>query len=205
MKRNIRRLPCPAQDKLLEGGDGGCAVAPAFPEGKSLKLKRTASLVVQPGGRPQFHRWQRGAGAAIWEHPYGEAPTESKASRGRLRLIGVKFTISYFMPNATSYLAIIGDIKPERAKKYFGAWERERFPGNFQAPGPSEPVVAFVDKRGSAVGHRYHLSGEPEARHRSHVIITTVLLNTLLGRRPQQPFEASIFGKIKAIPAGFVP
>ncbi len=86
-------------------------------------------------------------------HPYGEVQMANHIDNITIEDCK-KYYSDYFRPNI-SYLVIVGDIQPEKAKemaiKYFGSWEkkevtRKDFGG---AQGISGVRVAFVNKPGA--------------------------------------------------------
>jgi len=87
------------------------------------------------------------------DHPYGELTTE--ATVGNITLDDLNgYYSTYFKPNI-SYLAIVGDIKKDEAKKlvekYFGKWKKGEVAKNTFAT-PSQPLlakVAMVDRAAS--------------------------------------------------------
>jgi len=87
------------------------------------------------------------------DHPYGEITTEETMEN--ISLEDTKnFYETYFKPNV-SYLAVVGDINLEEAKKlvkeYFGDWEKGDVPEhNYEFPEqPKATEVAFVNKPGA--------------------------------------------------------
>jgi len=117
-------------------------------------------------------------------HPYGELTTEETVENITTDRIQA-FYKTYFKPNI-SYLAIVGDIEPAKAKtlaeKYFGEWERgdvliESFP---DAKRPDMRQVGFVDKTG-AVQSVVRLTYPIELKPGSKDAIAASLMNTLLG------------------------
>lgn len=86
-------------------------------------------------------------------HPYGEVMTRETLENVTVEDCKTYYN-TYFKPNI-SYLAIVGDIKPRKAKKmveqYFGDWQRGDVPSHeYETPErPSEPLVAIVDRETS--------------------------------------------------------
>jgi len=117
-------------------------------------------------------------------HPYGNVTTEISVKKITLDACKAYYQ-NYFRPNI-SYLVIVGDIVPGKAKelaeKYFGSWERKEVQ-DIAHPTPQPPQktqVAFVDKPGavqSVIRVTYPVvltPGAPDA-------IKANVLNTLLG------------------------
>ena len=172
------------KDKLLEVM-ADVLLHPSFPEEEfeKLKKKRLSGLSFQKDD-PNYIAGSVAKVLRFGGHPYGEVPTEQ--SIGAITADRCKaYYENYFMPNC-SYLAIIGDIKPEEAKKiaeqYFGEWEKGTLSKDFfeRPEVPSEPVVAFVDKPGavqSVINITYPVNLKPGTED----VIATNVLNTLLG------------------------
>jgi zinc protease len=86
-------------------------------------------------------------------HPYGEVQMASHIDNITIEDCK-KYYADNFRPNI-SYLVIVGDIQPEKAKemvvKYFGSWEKKDVPS--KDFGHAQPVsgvrVAFVNKPGA--------------------------------------------------------
>ncbi len=159
---------------------------PTFPEEEFEKLKRqTLSALAQAKEDPnsiasnvaQVLRYGK-------NHPYGELTTEETIENitpDRLQA----FYKTYFKPNI-SYLAIVGDIEPAKAKmlaeQYFGKWEKgdiliQGFP---DAKRPDTRQVDVVDKTG-AVQSVLRVTYPVELKPGSDDAIAASLMNTLLG------------------------
>ncbi len=118
------------------------------------------------------------------DHPYGELVTEGSVEKITLDKCK-EYYKTYFRPNV-AYLAIVGDIDAEEAKKmvgkYFGAWEKSEVPTySYKTPeAPSSRKMAFVDKPGavqSVISVTYPVNlkpGTPEA-------IKSRVMNQVLG------------------------
>ncbi|MCB0640285.1 MAG: insulinase family protein, partial [Phaeodactylibacter sp.] len=128
---------------------------PSFPEEQFEKLKKqTLSGLAQAKEDPNAIASNVASVLRYGEgHPYGRIETE--ASIQKLTLDQCKsYYQDYFKPN-TSYLVVVGDIKPEEAKalakQYFGSWKKGTIKSsNFATPEkPDEARVAFVDKAGA--------------------------------------------------------
>lgn len=87
------------------------------------------------------------------KHPYGEIVTEETVGNITLEKCKQYYSV-YFKPNV-AYMAVVGDITVEEAKKnvekYFGTWKKGDVPTNkYRTPqGPTNTKVAFVHKEGS--------------------------------------------------------
>ncbi len=128
---------------------------PAFPEEELEKSKKRAlsnlkSLSTNPeaiAGRVQD--------VLLYgkDHPYGEIQTSEHVDNITIADCK-KYYQDYFRPNI-SYLVIVGDITPEKAqekaKAYFGSWEKRQVPGQkFETSTDIAGVsVAFVEKPGA--------------------------------------------------------
>ena len=173
------------QDKLLEIMSD-VLLNPAFAEEEFEKVKqqRLSGLAYQQdnadfiaGNVAQVLRFGN-------DHPYGEIATERTLDNTNLDRCKDYYS-KYFKPNI-SYLAIVGDIKLDEAKKaaekYFGTWERgEVGTGFFKRPeAPAQAQVNFVDKPGavqSIIRITYPLNLKPG----SEDAILANLVNTILG------------------------
>lgn len=86
-------------------------------------------------------------------HPYGEVQTADHVNNITIADCK-KYYQDYFRPNI-AYLVIVGDITPavakEKAKKYFGSWEKRQVPGQkYETSTEVTGVrVAFVEKPGA--------------------------------------------------------
>ena len=87
------------------------------------------------------------------DHPYGVVTTEVTTENTTLATCKSYYQ-DYFKPNI-SYLVIVGDIDPEKAKdlakEYFGAWKKDNvLRTKFAQPqSPEDARVCFVDKPGA--------------------------------------------------------
>mgnify|MGYP005844243397 CR=1 FL=1 len=87
------------------------------------------------------------------DHPYGEIMTEETVENVNLEDTK-NFYNTYFKPNV-SYMAVVGDINLEEAKKlmkqYFGDWEKGDVPTHdYEFPEqPKVTEIAFVNKPGA--------------------------------------------------------
>lgn len=128
---------------------------PTFPEEELAKLKKQtmSGLTSAKTSADQISGYISAIMTYGKDHPYGEPATEETTeaiSRDDL----VSYYNGYFRPN-TSYLVIVGDITPEKAKsqanKYFGQWQAKEIDRKAYAK-PVQPngnVVAFVPLRGA--------------------------------------------------------
>ena len=117
-------------------------------------------------------------------HPYGELATEETVEN--ITLDHCKsFYNTYFKPNI-SYLVIVGDIKPDEAKKvakqYFGSWEKGTVTNEYPVMPefPKATTVDFVAKAG-AVQSVIALTYPVELRPGSENDIKARVMNTLFG------------------------
>jgi len=118
------------------------------------------------------------------EHPYGEMMTETTVEN--IMLDDCKnYYNTYFKPNG-SYMVVVGDISPSKAKKqvekYFGTWEKGDMPEHdYEMPKlPEANEVAFVDKAGavqSVIRITYPIDLKPGADD----VIPGRVMNSILG------------------------
>lgn len=162
------------------------ALNPSFPEAEFDKLKKqTISGLESAKDNPE------GVGATVFNsvlygknHPYGEEATVTTAEGVKLSDC-IEYYKQYWMPN-TAYLAIVGDIKPKKAKKlakkYFGKWEMGTPVNNtFEAPAqPSAPRIAFVNKE-SAVQSVLNIGNTIDLKPGHPDIVKLRLANQILG------------------------
>ncbi len=126
------------------------------------------------------------------DHPYGEVETDE--TLGNITLQKCKnYYSTYFAPNI-SYLAVVGDITPQKAKalitKYFGSWKKKDVPRfTYKTPtAPKEREVALVDRENSVqsvidVSYPIRLKlGDPD-------LIKATVANTILGGGVFRLFE----------------
>ena len=118
------------------------------------------------------------------DHPYGEIVTEETVNNITLEKCKEYYN-NYFKPNA-AYLIIVGDIKPDAAKKlaekYFGSWKKGAVPtSDFAKPTPPETTtIDFVNKSG-AVQSVINVTYPVEFKTGSPDAIKASVMNTLLG------------------------
>ncbi len=128
---------------------------PTFPEEELAKLKKKtlSGLTSAKTSANDISGYISAIMTYGKEHPYGEPATEETTEAiTRDDLVG--YFNGYFRPN-TSYLVIVGDITPEKAKsqanKYFGQWQAKEIDRKSYAKpiAPNGNVVAFVPLRGA--------------------------------------------------------
>jgi zinc protease len=125
-------------------------------------------------------------------HPYGEAETDETLDNITLQKCKDYYS-TYFAPNI-SYLAVVGDITPQKAKalvtKYFGNWKKKNVPTfTYKTPiAPKEREVALVDRENSVqsvidIAYPIQLKlGDPD-------LIKATVANTILGGGVFRLFE----------------
>ncbi|HMQ48063.1 MAG TPA: insulinase family protein [Saprospiraceae bacterium] len=173
------------QDKLLEIMSD-ILLNPSFPadEFDKLKKKEISNLAYQKDN-PSFMAGNVAKTVNYGsDYPYGEVVTD--ASLEKVALEDCKsYYSTYFKPNI-SFLAIVGDVELEAAKKlaakYFGTWKQGEIDKPFfQRPkAPQATKVAFADKPGavqSVIQVTYPINLKPGTEE----AIKTQVLNTLLG------------------------
>ena len=118
------------------------------------------------------------------DHPYGETETDQTLDNITLQKCKDYYS-EFFAPNI-SYLAVVGDIKPDKAKslveKYFGSWKKKEVPTfTYKTPtAPKKREVAFVDRENavqSVIDVAYPIQlklGDPD-------LIKATVMNTVLG------------------------
>ncbi len=118
------------------------------------------------------------------DHPYGEIMTEQTVKNITLKMCRDYYN-TYFKPNI-SYLAVVGDITPEKAKeyaeKYFGSWQKGDVP-HLKYKTPKAPLitkVALVD-RPSAVQSVVHIGYPIKLPKNSPDVIPATVMNNILG------------------------
>ncbi len=118
------------------------------------------------------------------DHPYGEMTTETTVEN--ITLDDCKnYYEQYFMPNG-SYMVVVGDVSPAKAKKqvekYFGSWEKGEMPTHeYEMPAmPEATEVAFVDKAG-AVQSVIRITYPVDLKPGEDDVIPGRVMNSILG------------------------
>ncbi len=118
------------------------------------------------------------------EHPYGEIMTEESVKSVTLEMCK-NYYDTFFKPNI-SYLVMVGDITPEKAKeyaeKYFGSWQKGDVP-HYSYKFPKAPLItkiAVVDRPG-AVQSVVHIAYPVKLKRNSKDVIPAKIMNALLG------------------------
>ncbi|MCB9275504.1 MAG: insulinase family protein [Lewinellaceae bacterium] len=173
------------QDKLLEVMSD-VLLNPTFPEEEFAKVqKQRLSNLAYQKDRADFVadnlsdvlRYGKG-------HPYGEIITEKSLQSITAERCKAYYD-TYFKPNI-SFLAIVGDVKLEDAKKaaekYFGKWEKGEVNKEFyvRPEAPAKAQVDFVDKPGavqSSIRVTYPVNLKPGTQD----AIVANMVNTILG------------------------
>ncbi len=118
------------------------------------------------------------------DHPYGEYSSEESIENVTLSKCKEYYT-TYFRPNV-SYMAVVGDITLEEAKKnvekYFGEWKKGKVPSyEYKTPkSPSKTQVAFVHKEGltqSSINITYPI----DLKKNNPDVIKATIMNSILG------------------------
>ncbi|MBL4593216.1 MAG: insulinase family protein [Flavobacteriales bacterium] len=118
------------------------------------------------------------------KHPYGEIVTEETVDKITLAKCKEYYT-TYFRPNV-AYMAVVGDITLEEAKKnvekYFGAWKKGDVPTHkYRTPmAPSKTTVAFVHKEGSTQSV-INITYPINLKHNSPDALKAKIMNAILG------------------------
>ena len=126
------------------------------------------------------------------DHPYGETETDETLDNVTLQKCKDYYS-KFFAPNI-SYLAVVGDIKPDKVKslieKYFGNWKKKDVPTfTYKTPtAPKKREVALVDRENavqSVIDIAYPIQlklGDPD-------LIKAAVMNTILGGGVFRLFE----------------
>ncbi|NQX99480.1 MAG: insulinase family protein, partial [Flavobacteriales bacterium] len=118
------------------------------------------------------------------KHPYGEITTGKTVEKITLEKCKEYYT-TYFRPNV-SYMAVVGDITVEEAKKnvekYFGSWKKGDVPTHkYRTPqAPAKTTVAFVHKEGSTQSV-INITYPINLKHNSPDVIKAKIMNSILG------------------------
>lgn len=172
-------------DKLLEVM-ADVVKNPTFPKEELDKLKtQEKSSIQQEQSQPSAIRSNvRKAVTYGKDHPYGEIETKETVARVKASDCE-KYYEKYWNPG-NSYLAVVGDVKPEEAEKMirsrFGDWEEGEAPTHeYEQPQPPEEnLVALADKEG-AVQSNLSLCYPVELQPGSKDIMSVKLMNSILG------------------------
>ncbi len=118
------------------------------------------------------------------DHPYGEMMTKATAESIQLEDCKTYYN-NYWVPN-DSYIAIVGDIKPEKAKelitKYFGTWKTANVPKNvYDMPEPAKAMQISIVNKESAVQSVVTIGNVIELKPGSPDEVTLRLANQILG------------------------
>ncbi|MEQ8704561.1 MAG: pitrilysin family protein [Phaeodactylibacter sp.] len=159
---------------------------PVFPEEEFDKLlqQRISSLALQTSDPGYISSTVSDVLRYGAEHPYGEIETKSTLENIKLEDLKTYYQKN-FKPNI-SYLALIGDIKPDEAKalaeEHFGSWEKGNVAREFYARPkvPEAAQVALVNKDAatqSVLNITYPVNLKPGT---DDAIVANVL-NTILG------------------------
>ncbi|MDP2424211.1 MAG: insulinase family protein [Bacteroidales bacterium] len=125
-------------------------------------------------------------------HPYGVNVTEKSLENITIDMCS-KFFETFYKPNIT-YMAIVGDIKFDEAKKlvekHFGYWKAGEIP-SMSYPAPKPPLgtrVAIVD-RPNAVQSTINVSFPAELKPGSEDAIAARVMNSILGGSTSRLFN----------------
>ena len=158
---------------------------PAFldTEFEKVQQQQLSNLALQQS-KPDFVAKNVGTVLCFDDHPYGDVVT--RESLQNITLEDCKsYYKTYFKPNI-SYLAIVGDIDVDTAKKlaeqYFGEWEKgEVLKEFFKKPAPpSSSEIDFVQKDG-AVQSIINITYPVNLKPGTDDAIVASILNTALG------------------------
>ncbi|MFB6257422.1 MAG: M16 family metallopeptidase [Flavobacteriales bacterium] len=159
---------------------------PSFPKKELEKLKKQKkSNIQQEKSTPSAMRSNvRKAVTYGKDHPYGEVETKKSVKNVKGSDLRSHYK-KYWRPN-TSYLAVVGDVKPKKAEEmvrsHFSEWKKGEVPTHeYEDPKPpSKNKVAVVDKAGAvqtALSLTYPVNLEPGAKD----VLPVKLMNSILG------------------------
>ena len=126
------------------------------------------------------------------DHPYGETETDQTLDNITLQKCKDYYS-KFFAPNI-SYLAVVGDIKPDKAKslveKYFGKWKKKDVPKfTYKIPtAPEDREVALVDRENS-VQSVIDIAYPIQLKLGDSDLIKAAVMNTVLGGGVFRLFE----------------
>ncbi len=159
---------------------------PAFPPEEFEKLKKQALSGIESEKDDADAIAENVFRAMMYglDHPYGEMMTKATAESIQLEDCKTYYN-NYWVPN-DSYIAIVGDIKPEKAKelitKYFGAWKTANVPKNVYAmPEPAKGMQISIVNKESAVQSVVTIGNVIELKPGSPDEVTLRLANQILG------------------------
>ncbi|RLD21035.1 MAG: insulinase family protein [Bacteroidetes bacterium] len=159
---------------------------PSFPEDQfdKMKTQMLSGLQSQKDDPNAISGNVSGALTYGLDHPYGEMTTETTVEN--ITLDDCKnYYADYFMPNG-SYMVVVGDISPAKAKKqvekYFGSWEKGVMPEHeYEMPEmPEANEVAFVDKA-AAVQSVIRITYPVDLKPGQEDVIPGRVMNSILG------------------------
>lgn len=159
---------------------------PAFPQEEFDKLKKQALSGIESAKDNPDALSSRLFNHTLYggDHPYGELETEQTLNNIKLEDCR-KFYNTYWAPNK-SYLAIIGDIKSGKTKrwvkKYFGDWPEKDVPEPQYADPelPGQAVVNIIN-RSSSTQTKLQLGNTIELTPGDSDILPLRLANQILG------------------------
>ncbi len=159
---------------------------PAFPPEEFEKLKKQALSGIESEKDDADAIAENVFRAMMYglDHPYGEMMTKATAESIQLEDCKTYYN-NYWVPN-DSYIAIVGDIKPEKAKelitKYFGAWKTANVPKNaYDMPEPANGMQISIVNKESAVQSVVTIGNVIELKPGSPDEVTLRLANQILG------------------------
>lgn len=161
-------------------------LSPSFPEEEFNKTKEQVKSALVAASEDPNAISSRVANVLRYgaNHPYGEFQTEETIENLELADIQGYYN-SYFKPNI-AYLAIVGDISVDEAKKvanqYFGDWEKGAIekPAFTNPAAPEKTKVVLVNKPG-AVQSVIHVTYPVYLKAASQDRMASRLMNAILG------------------------
>ncbi|OJU73932.1 MAG: hypothetical protein BGO09_00865 [Bacteroidetes bacterium 47-18] len=173
------------QDKLLDIFSD-CILNPNFSNEELIKIRKQAESSLQANENSADYMMNNVQGVVFYgaNHPYSEVTTEQTIRNVNLSDIS-KYYRTYFKPNV-AYMAIVGDITVEEAKKlvtkYFNSWQKGDVPkAKYPAvPQPSGRVVHFADRPG-AVQSKVVIGNPVELKHTDPDLQSARVMNYILG------------------------
>lgn len=159
---------------------------PAFPQEEFEKLKKQALSGIESEKDDADAIAENVFRGMIYglDHPYGEMMTKETVESISLEDCKTYYN-NYWVPN-DSYIAIVGDIKTDKAKalitKYFGSWKKGNVPEKvYDMPQPANGMQISIVNKESAVQSVVTIGNVIELKPGSPDEVTLRLANQILG------------------------
>lgn len=162
------------------------ALNPSFPEEEFDKLKKQSLSGIESAKESPDQLSSRLFNATLYglDHPYGEQISERSLEQVALEDCK-KFYQQYWGSN-DAYIAIVGDIKPRKAKKlvkkYFGDWKPVELPETEYPTvvAPTAPQVNVLN-RNSSVQSVLKIGNSIDLKPGDEDVVKVRLMNQILG------------------------